>query len=310
MYGIKNEDYLKSLGPENFLGNLILTKNRSLREMYSAGKSGSFFYYSYDNQFVLKTISTPEFEFFKSIIENYYFHIKDNENTLIQRFFGLHTMIFNDIKMHFVIMNNVFNTKIKINFKYDLKGSSYSRMSRNNQDVKYEKFDFNIPMKDNDFTERKEGFDLPEEIVDELYKEIKKDTKFLAGSNINDYSLLIGVHDCGIIFLHFFYIFYFFSELNKNFNDSNFKSKLMDNDNDRKKIEKRISFFEKNSGGLVTIDGKKIIFIAIIDLFTQYGYLFILIFYKFNLELRKKWKIFSKELRRVLEFLVNLLMNI
>jgi len=197
MYGIKNQEYLKSLGPENFLGNLILTKNRSLREMTSAGKSGSFFYYSYDNKFVLKTISNHEFEFFKSILEKYYFHMKENENTLIQRFFGLHTMIFNDIKMHFVIMNNVFNTKIQINFKYDLKGSSYSRMSRDNDDPTYKKFDFNIPMKDNDFTDRKEVFNLSDDYVDDLNKEIKKDTKFLADSNINDYSLLIGVHDSG-----------------------------------------------------------------------------------------------------------------
>jgi 1-phosphatidylinositol-4-phosphate 5-kinase len=165
--------------------------------MTSAGKSGSFFYYSYDNKFVLKTISTQEFEFFKSILEKYYFHILENKNTLIQRFYGLHTIIFNDIKMHFVIMNNVFNTKIKINFKYDLKGSSYSRMSRDYNDPSYNKFDFNIPMKDNDFDDRKEGFILSEDIVSKLNEEIKKDTQFLADCNINDYSLLVGVHDCG-----------------------------------------------------------------------------------------------------------------
>ena len=168
--------------------------------MTSAGKSGSFFYYSYDNKFVLKTIPAHEFEFFKSIIESYYFHIKEFEHTLVQRFFGLHTMIFNDIKMHFVIMNNVFNTNIKINYKYDLKGSSYSRMSRSNDDTNYEKFDFNIPMKDNDFVDRKEGFCLSEEEADSLIDQIRQDTEFLAMNNINDYSLLIGVHDCGIIY--------------------------------------------------------------------------------------------------------------
>lgn len=172
--------------------------------MYSAGKSGSFFYYSYDNKFVLKTISNHEFEFFKSILESYYFHIKENVNTLIQRFFGLHTMVFNDNKMHFVIMNNVFNTKIKIHFKYDLKGSSYSRMSRNIKDVNYEDFDFNIPMKDNDFTDRKEGFYFSDFQVNEIMKEIKNDSKFLADNKINDYSLLVGIHDNGKKIFHFF----------------------------------------------------------------------------------------------------------
>ena len=56
IYGISNEDYLKSLGPENFLGNLIITKNKSLKELCSSGKSGSFFYFSYDSKYLLKTI--------------------------------------------------------------------------------------------------------------------------------------------------------------------------------------------------------------------------------------------------------------
>ena len=44
-----------------------------------------------------------------------------------------------------------------------------------------------------------------------------------------------------------------------------------ENDNDGKNIEKRVAFFEKSSGGLKTKKGDKILFIAIIDLFTQYG---------------------------------------
>ena len=120
-----------------------------------------------------------------------------NSNTLIQRFFGLHTIVFNEIKMHFVIMNNVFNTNIKINYKYDLKGSSYSRLSRDPNDVKYERYDFNIPMKDLDFEDRKESFQLEAEQVDFLLDQIKSDSEFLARKNINDYSLLIGVHEFG-----------------------------------------------------------------------------------------------------------------
>lgn len=97
-------------------------------------------------------------------------------------------------------MNNVFDTNIKINFKYDLKGSSYSRMSRESNDKNYEKFDFNIPMKDNDFTDRGDGYYLPNDQVDEIMKEVRKDVDFLGGNNINDYSMLIGVHDFGRIY--------------------------------------------------------------------------------------------------------------
>lgn len=170
--------------------------------MCSSGKSGSFFYYSYDNRYVLKTISAAEFEFFKSILEDYYLYMRFNSNTLIQRFFGLHTMVFNDIKMHFVIMNNVFNTNIKINYKYDLKGSSYSRLSRELNDTEYKRYDFNIPMKDLDFEERKENFHLEHEQVDIILDQIKCDSEFLASKNINDYSLLIGVHEFGKFFFY------------------------------------------------------------------------------------------------------------
>jgi 1-phosphatidylinositol-4-phosphate 5-kinase len=269
------------LGPENFLGNLILTKNRSLREMTSAGKSGSLFYFSYDNKFVLKTISTNEFEFFKSIIEKYYFHIEENKNTLIQRFFGLHTLIFNNMKMHFVIMNNVLNTKLKINYKYDLKGSSYSRLSRNIEDLNYEKFDFNIPMKDNDLSDRKESFFLNKEKSEMLSVQIKKDTEFLAANNINDYSLLIGVHNLGIIlkFILFNYVnclILYLIEINKNIYDNKIENIDLNvnnslNSNSKNLKEKRIPFYEKDFGGLFTYDQKKIIFIAIIDIFTEYG---------------------------------------
>jgi len=165
--------------------------------MCSAGKSGSFFYYSYDNKYVLKTISNSEFEFFKMILEDYYFFIKHNDNTLLQRFLGLHTMIFNDIKMHFVIMNNCFNTNMKINYKYDLKGSSYSRLSRDPNDVNYKNYDFNIPMKDLDFEDRKECIYLESDQVESLVEQIKCDADFLSSKNINDYSLLVGIHDFG-----------------------------------------------------------------------------------------------------------------
>lgn len=94
-------------------------------------------------------------------------------------------------------MNNVFNTNIKINYKYDLKGSSYSRLSREPNDVNYEKYDFNIPMKDLDFEDRKETFHLEPEQVDILLDQIRSDSEFLGSKNINDYSLLIGVHEFG-----------------------------------------------------------------------------------------------------------------
>ena len=196
LYGIDNDSYLKSLGPENFLGNLILVKNRSLRELCSSGKSGSFFYFSYDSRFVLKTISSHEYDLFKSILEDYYNHINENKDTLLQRFFGLHTLYFQDLKMHFVIMNNVFQTKIQIHYKYDLKGSTYQRLSRKGRN--YDNYDYNVPLKDLDIIDRKEKINILEEQKEIIVNNVVKDSTFLSSKNINDYSFLIGIHNPGI----------------------------------------------------------------------------------------------------------------
>jgi 1-phosphatidylinositol-4-phosphate 5-kinase len=102
-----------------------------LAELCSSGKSGSFFYYTADGQFVLKTMKKKEFKYFKSFIEIYYKHLsKDNPESLISRLLGLHKVIFfrkngkMAKKIYFCIMENVFNTNLKIHMRYDLKGST------------------------------------------------------------------------------------------------------------------------------------------------------------------------------------------
>lgn len=42
--------YLRSIGPENLVGNLLMGNLSNLREKCSSGKSGSFFYYSHDGK--------------------------------------------------------------------------------------------------------------------------------------------------------------------------------------------------------------------------------------------------------------------
>ena len=83
LFGINNEDYLKSIGPESMLNGLIKGNLSTLAELTSSGKSGSFFYYSADGKYTLKTISREEFHFLRKILKNYYNHIMDNPNTLI-----------------------------------------------------------------------------------------------------------------------------------------------------------------------------------------------------------------------------------
>ena len=135
LYGIRNEDYLRSIGPETMLGNLIKGNLTSLSELTSTGKSGSFFYYSSDGKYTLKTISKDEFHFLREILKNYYTHLINNPQSLIIKFFGLHKIRFmkkngSREKVYFIIMANVFHTFKEIHVRYDLKGSTKGRYTK------------------------------------------------------------------------------------------------------------------------------------------------------------------------------------
>ena len=262
LYGILNDDYLKSLGPENFLCNLIITKNKSLKEICSSGKSGSFFYYSYDSKYLMKTIPESEFLKFKDMLQDYYLYICEHPQTLLQRFFGLYMCKFNDIKMHFVVMNNVFNTSLKIHYKYDLKGSTYKRISRKCKEINYDNYDFDIAMKDLDFSDRKEKIDISIYNRRTISSEIHKDSKFLSDHNINDYSLLIGVHDLK---------FYNKDKFPKGNVMEIFGQKPIDQLKTTIVNNIRKPFYEQYYGGIQSEDKTKVYFFGIIDIFTNYG---------------------------------------
>ena len=89
---VSEEDYLGSLGPDKIL-NCFWTNNlQSLYELCSSGKSGSLFYYTEDQMYMLKTISREEFKKLKGILVKYFNHISKNPDSLITRFYGMHKL--------------------------------------------------------------------------------------------------------------------------------------------------------------------------------------------------------------------------
>ena len=63
---------------------------RALREMPSPGKSGSVFFLSDDDRFLIKTVSHEEMLLLLKLIPAYYRHCAENPTTLLTRFFGVH----------------------------------------------------------------------------------------------------------------------------------------------------------------------------------------------------------------------------
>ena len=98
MVGLSLNQYLSSLGTESVVNNLLKGELSSFNELISAGKSGSFFYYSANGKFILKTISKEEFTVLLDILPNYYDHLKKNPKTLMCKFYGLHKIIFKKLK--------------------------------------------------------------------------------------------------------------------------------------------------------------------------------------------------------------------
>jgi len=89
-------------------------------------------------------------------------------------------------------MNNVFHTHMKIDKRFDLKGSTQGRSTMEDPETAC---DPTIALKDLDFLKTKEKFKVEGDIKRKLLDTIRKDVNFFASCEIIDYSLLIGVHN-------------------------------------------------------------------------------------------------------------------
>lgn len=169
-----------------------MTSKYIVSELGSPGKSGSFFYFSRDYRFIIKTIHHSEHKFLRKILKEYYNHVKANPNTLISQFYGLHRVkLPYGRKIHFIIMNNLFPPHRDIHQTFDLKGSSIGR------DYDEAKLETNkhATMKDLNWQRRDKHISLGPRKRDQFIKQLDIDVKLLERLHIMDYSLLIGIHD-------------------------------------------------------------------------------------------------------------------
>jgi len=60
-----------------------------LRELSNPGASGSIFYVSTDDKFIIKTVQHKEAEFLRKLLPGYYMNLHQNPRTLLPKFFGL-----------------------------------------------------------------------------------------------------------------------------------------------------------------------------------------------------------------------------
>ncbi|KAF8396513.1 hypothetical protein HHK36_018136 [Tetracentron sinense] len=175
MFKIDTADYMMSI-----------CGNDALRELSSPGKSGSVFFLSQDDRFMIKTLRKSEVKVLLRMLPNYHHHVHTYENTLITKFFGLHRIKpSSGQKFRFVVMGNVFCTELRIHRRFDLKGSSLGRSADKVE------IDENTTLKDLDLNY---CFYLEPSWREALLTQIEIDSDFLEKQHIMDYSLLLGVH--------------------------------------------------------------------------------------------------------------------
>uniref|UniRef100_A0A3Q0T666 PIPK domain-containing protein n=1 Tax=Amphilophus citrinellus TaxID=61819 RepID=A0A3Q0T666_AMPCI len=178
LFGIKPDDYLYSL------------VNEPLIELTNPGASGSLFYLTSDDEFIIKTVQHKEAKFLQRLLPGYYMNLNQNPRTLLPKFYGLYCIQSGGINIRLVVMNNVLPRSVKMHYKYDLKGSTYKRRaSRKEKEKACPTF------KDLDFQDMHEdGLYFDAETYNNLMKTLQRDCRVLESFKIMDYSLLLGVH--------------------------------------------------------------------------------------------------------------------
>ena len=83
--GFSQDDLKESLDPEN---------EQNIKNIFKAGegmgKSGSFFFFSHDDRFLIKTMTTDDFNAFMRIFKFYFEHVNVYKKSLIARVYGVY----------------------------------------------------------------------------------------------------------------------------------------------------------------------------------------------------------------------------
>jgi len=177
--GISNESYGVSMHPAAFLGRLSdqLAK-------FSDGRSNSFFIFSPDKKFIIKTITSQESKVLLDMLPRLHEYFKANHHSLITRFYGCHAVrVSHGELVHVVVMGNVFCSPLSVHECYDLKGSWVNRSASKHADASV--------LMDLDLSRQ---LRLPPAYKEMFLRQVQNDALLLCSVGIMDYSLLLGFH--------------------------------------------------------------------------------------------------------------------
>lgn len=110
-----------------------------------------------------------------------------NPSTLINRYYGMYSIkpsVGSNVRL--IVMNNVFDTNLHIDERYDLKGSTEGRTASEKERKR------ETPVyKDLDFLQANRKINVGPEMKKKIMEQLKSDCGFLEKMKIMDYSLLL-----------------------------------------------------------------------------------------------------------------------
>lgn len=177
--GFSIEELIESLSPEN---------NQHNEVSQSAGKSGSFFLFTRDKKFAIKTIKKCEKKIMLKFLRAYHQHIIDYPKSFLCKIFGLYTLKIPGVTAIYILLMQNLLYKINSNTIYDIKGSTKGRTAKKNGV-------FTPPLKDLDFIDNKEQVLLTMDDLTFFEKQLLADVKLLKSNRLMDYSMLIATSD-------------------------------------------------------------------------------------------------------------------
>ncbi|CAM9407656.1 unnamed protein product [Ectocarpus sp. 12 AP-2014] len=164
---------------------LSVAGNYDYLELITNSKSGSFFFYSHDQKYIIKAMKRAEAKFFRKILPKYYAHHLAHPGSFLIRFCGMYLVKNGHKKIPFIVMKCVEgDTNKAIHSKYDLKGSSLGRSAKEGEKV----------LKDNDLDVKYGKIHLGSQKA-AFIEAAKADAEFLCSVNVMDYSMLTCIHD-------------------------------------------------------------------------------------------------------------------
>ncbi|KAL4437588.1 hypothetical protein ABPG74_017826 [Tetrahymena malaccensis] len=279
---ISHEKFLRSLGPENLIGNLIMGRMSQISELCRSSNKPykKFQYYSECGSFIVKIIQEQSAKNFLKILPQYHQYITSQPNSLLMRIYGLYKLqtrkdntsnkrnssSFADQPntknqkqeqledVYFIVCQNIFNTNLSINHRFEIKGSTKGRKAEKKNTPRP---DQTLPRKDKDWINSNIKIRVDLKQKQQILDQLQSDSQFLSENKIFNYCALIGVHS-----------FEKYEDANQyEMYNSNYSSQMQANQNQNEPSQQAQ---ESTLSKIQSIDRKQVFFLGIINIFTEY----------------------------------------